>query len=308
MKKAVMIGCALVAMGLAARNAEAVDHTYWILDPPTVGDWSTDANWNSDEPGSGDNAYIDNGGTAQITAPNHEYCFSLYLGETSGDSGTVDMTGGTLSVTTDPYIGGGGDGTLNITGGGTVSNDNGLIGYKSGSTGVVTVDGTGCLYGDVLLSDISFRIWDNYGIRLYDIPLDAPGIRVLPGQENTGDHWFRYEIEDMSPEGGPDPDNQDIIVEAEVYDKYITDIFFSSQGSGHAYHHAFLVFGEVIFDPNPEDGSYFKLGSGVPVEGSGSTWTNIGDLDVGYHGTGTLNITGGGTVSNDNGLIGYKSG
>ncbi len=125
-------------------------------------------------------------------------------------------------------------------------------------------DGPDDMHGDVPLSAISFRIWGG-GTHLYDIPLDAPGIRVLPGQQNTGDHWFRYEIEDLSPEGGPDPDNQDIIVEAEVYGKYITRIFFSSQGSGHSYHHAFLVFGEVVFDPNPEDDSDYELGSGVQV-------------------------------------------
>ncbi|MBT6046700.1 MAG: hypothetical protein HOG49_07755, partial [Candidatus Scalindua sp.] len=30
-------------------------------------DWSTGANWNSGEPGSGDNAIINNGGAVQIT-------------------------------------------------------------------------------------------------------------------------------------------------------------------------------------------------------------------------------------------------
>ncbi|HUU31559.1 MAG TPA: type II secretion system protein [Phycisphaerae bacterium] len=110
----------------------------------------------------------------------------------------------------------------------------------------------------VPLSAISFRIWGHY-----DIPLDAPGIRVLPGKQNTGPHWTRYEIEDLHPLGGPNWDNQDIIVEAEVYDKYVTRIFFSSQHSGHGYHHAFLVFGEIIFDPNKEDNSSYELGSGV---------------------------------------------
>ena len=46
----------------------------------------------------------------------------------------------------------------------------------------------------------------------------------------------------------------------------------------------------------------------VTVDGTGSTWTNSGDLYVGYYGNGTLNITGGGAVSNTNGYIGYNSG
>ena len=112
----------------------------------------------------------------------------------------------------------------------------------------------------VPLSAISFRIWSGAN-HLYDIPLDAPGISVMPGQQNTGPHWTRYKIEDLSPTGGSGDDNNDIIVEAELYGKYVTQIFFSSQHSGHGYHHAFLVFGEIIFNPNKEDDSTYEVGS-----------------------------------------------
>ena len=46
----------------------------------------------------------------------------------------------------------------------------------------------------------------------------------------------------------------------------------------------------------------------MTVDGTGSTWTNSGSLYVGNCGNGTLNITGGGAVSNTNGYIGYNSG
>ena len=42
----------------------------------------------------------------------------------------------------------------------------------------------------------------------------------------------------------------------------------------------------------------------VTVEGSGSSWTNSGDLYVGLSGTGTLDISAGGAVSNTSGFIG----
>jgi exo-beta-1,3-glucanase (GH17 family) len=42
--------------------------------------------------------------------------------------------------------------------------------------------------------------------------------------------------------------------------------------------------------------------------GAGSTWTNSDRFYVGNFGSGTLNITGGGTVSNTYGFIGYESG
>ncbi|WP_346358162.1 autotransporter outer membrane beta-barrel domain-containing protein [Bosea sp. (in: a-proteobacteria)] len=43
--------------------------------------------------------------------------------------------------------------------------------------------------------------------------------------------------------------------------------------------------------------------SGVGSNGRASTWTNVGDLHVGYNGTGTLNILAGGQVSNVGGDI-----
>jgi len=49
----------------------------------------------------------------------------------------------------------------------------------------------------------------------------------------------------------------------------------------------------------------------VTVSGTGSNWTNSGDVYVGYSGSGTLNITGGAAVSNNNYSychIGYDSG
>ena len=60
----------------------------------------------------------------------------------------MDGVGSTWRNNGDLYVGGGapggsGSGVLNITGGGQVSNSDGRIGYNSGSTGEVTVDGTG---------------------------------------------------------------------------------------------------------------------------------------------------------------------
>jgi len=43
----------------------------------------------------------------------------------------------------------------------------------------------------------------------------------------------------------------------------------------------------------------------VTVDGTGSTWTNSADLSVGRSGTGVLNITNGGVVTNGTGYLGY---
>jgi T5SS/PEP-CTERM-associated repeat protein len=52
-------------------------------------------------------------------------------------------------------------------------------------------------------------------------------------------------------------------------------------------------------------------GSGTVHVGGGtgaSSWTNSGELDVGFYGTGTLTITGGGTVSSAKSVVGFYSG
>ncbi len=46
----------------------------------------------------------------------------------------------------------------------------------------------------------------------------------------------------------------------------------------------------------------------VTVSDAGSTWTVVEDLDVGESGTGTLTITGGGSVSDANGILGRSAG
>ena len=55
----------------------------------------------------------------------------------------MDGTGSTWTNSGYLYIGNSGNGTLNITNGGKVSNTYGYLGYNSGSTGTATVDGAG---------------------------------------------------------------------------------------------------------------------------------------------------------------------
>ncbi len=58
--------------------------------------------------------------------------------------------------------------------------------------------------------------------------------------------------------------------------------------------------GYIAADPS---GQGMVTVSGIGSNGSASTWTNTGDLHVGYGGAGTLNILAGGRVSNINGGI-----
>ncbi|MDF1794852.1 MAG: DUF4347 domain-containing protein [Thalassobaculaceae bacterium] len=86
-----------------------------------TGDWNTAGNWIGGVPGGLDSANIDNGGTAQLTgaAPAIDY---FYFGAGAGTSGTLQVTGG---------------GTLTANGGQS------YLGNSSGSTGTLLIDGAG---------------------------------------------------------------------------------------------------------------------------------------------------------------------
>ena len=82
----------LVLIVVLAQPAMSQTETYW---QGTVGDWSDQANWTNGEPSTlnyGDYAFINNGGTAQITQPG-QVCNRLYLGFKPTDSGNGILSG-----------------------------------------------------------------------------------------------------------------------------------------------------------------------------------------------------------------------
>ena len=159
-----------------------------------------------------------------------------HIGYKPGSTGvvTVDGAGSTWTSSTNHYVGYHGSGALSITNEGTVSNNyNGWIGRYAGSTGAVTVRGSGSK-------------WTNTG-----------GLVVGSG------------------------------------------------GSGTLH----IIAGGLV--SNSDDGIMGHSGFGtgaVTVDGAGSTWTNGGILYVGFRDSGTLNITDGGMVSSRTGVIGCYSG
>ena len=150
----------LAPFALTTGPAVALD-TYWLADTAS---WHEADNWSGGIPTSSDYAYIDNGGTAQITATAESS--SLYLGKyasgaveqtdgtntidcdlclgySSGSSGTYNLSGGQLSAYRES-IGSGGTGEFNQSGG-----NNTVIylrlGCSSGSSGTYNLSGTGQL-------------------------------------------------------------------------------------------------------------------------------------------------------------------
>ena len=85
-------------------------------------------------------------GTIEITGGGILNSTIGYLGRLAGSTGTVtvDGVGSAWDASEKIQVGFRGDsGTVRITGGGTVSAPEAIIGFESGSTGLVTVEGTG---------------------------------------------------------------------------------------------------------------------------------------------------------------------
>ncbi len=133
-------GCvAIVIMLLSSSTTKATDR-YWNV---SSGGWSTATNWGGTEPTSNDNAYIYNDGTAIVTQSD-ESCKNLYLGDSgTGKSGTVQMTGGSLSGF-NSYVGYSGTGNFSHTEG-TYSAWYTYLGYNSSDNGSYDLSGSGQL-------------------------------------------------------------------------------------------------------------------------------------------------------------------
>lgn len=132
----------VIVLGPQATKAATINWT------GTTGDWSDSTNWGGTLPTYSDDAYI-NGVTANVTQSG-EICNNLYLDESgSGQSGTIEMTGGSLENYTSDYIGYSGKGTFTQSGG--INSRHYLVGspfylgYNTGANGTYNLYGTGKL-------------------------------------------------------------------------------------------------------------------------------------------------------------------
>ena len=197
-----------------------------------------------------------------------------YIGYGIAATGVVNISGAgsTWSNYGSLYVGYSGSGTLKITGGGRVVNspyNSSYIGYGSGSAGTVTVDGAG-------------STWTNNGCPL----------RRLLRQRNAEHHQRRQRQRGLR----------------------LHRLQQRFDGHGHGGRHRLDMdqqrrpLRRLLRQRNTEHHQrrqrqqyqrLHRLHSGstgtVTVDGTGSTWTNSGDLYVGYSGSGTLNITNGGS-------------
>jgi T5SS/PEP-CTERM-associated repeat protein len=210
-----------------------------------------------------------------------------YLGYSSSAMGTatVSGTGSTWRNTGSLYVGYSGSGTLDIVERGAVSNATGYIGSSSGATGIVNVTGSGSSWTSSGSLNVGYSGNGTLNI--------SRGGAVSSGYGNIGYGPDGKAIGSVTVDGlGSTWTNSG-------------NLSIGSHGSGTLH----ITGGGAVSSGSGWIGSMSSDAIGVvTVKGSGSTWTNSGDLYVGgMDNNGTLNITSGGTVSSGPGTIGYLS-
>ena len=135
----------LTSSCLVVTPVEAAD---WLS---TVSDsWFLAGNWNpATVPTTSNSVTINNGGTATINSTG-AVARNVILGNTAGQSGNIEVSGGSLTLTPGGYptgsilVGNLGTGTVTVSNGGKVSASSTYIAANAaGATGTVTVTGTG---------------------------------------------------------------------------------------------------------------------------------------------------------------------
>jgi autotransporter-associated beta strand protein len=283
-----------IILVLSSPFIEAASY-YWNV---SNGDWSTAVNWGSTEPTSSDNAYIQNGGTVNITKTG-EVCDYLYLGASgAGNSGTIEMTGGDLSAGDDQNIGYSGTGTFTQTGG-TNSALGLFLGYNSGSTGTYNLSGAAQLSATYE----SIGSLDGTGTFTQTGGTNSISAVIFVGQNSNSTGTYNLNgLGQMS-------------VINEYIGEYGTGTFTQTGGTNST--KAFF-----LGDYSVSNGTYNLSDSGqlsatteyIGYSGTGTfkqtggTNTITGELYLGYNSnsTGTYNLSGAGQLSADYEYIGYS--
>ncbi len=213
---------------------------------------------------------------------------STYIGYEASGTGEVNMDNGRLSCN-DLYVGYKGNGTLNVTENSMLDLDQGImnIGYEAGSTGVVNIEGADLGFhpfaeirvgyqGDGTLNITDGGVVNNYGCLIGD-EAGSTGIVTVDGigSKLTSDLGLHI---------GKEGNGTLNIINGGTVCVSESDYLHSSIG-------------------------YDTGATGfVNVTGAGSTWTVNARIDIGNYGSGSLNITNGGTVNCEDALIGHFDG
>lgn len=211
-----------------------------------------------------------------------------------GSAGTVDVTGAgsAWTTTSNLIVGSSSPGTLNVTGGGAVSTlnaSNGSIGADA--NGTVNITGAGSTW--MITNNLSLGFGEGFTGTLNIMAGGAVSNVNARVAANSGSGTVT-----VSGVGSLWTSSGELTV---GFNSGITGSTATlTIDDGGAVTNTNGVIGNV--------GVFFDFPAAVgtvTVTDTGSTWTNSGDLSVGFEGIGTLNIENGGAVSNSIGNVAY---
>jgi T5SS/PEP-CTERM-associated repeat protein len=227
------------------------------------------------------------GGTLSITTGGSVSSGSspCYIGRQTDSTGAVTVAdaGSVLRTTSDLDVGYSGAGTLAIANGGSVTSNNGYIGYNAGSTGVATIDGTGSRWIVGSGSTASGSLYLGY---------QGGGSLSITNGGNYGGGWCVI---------GREAGSTGLLTVSGTGSTFDgTLLAVADFGSGTLS----ITGGGSVSSYNSFIASYPGSNGLVTVAGTGSTWANGNELSIaGTYGSGTnncrgtLSITQGGSVS-----------
>jgi fibronectin-binding autotransporter adhesin len=255
--------------------------------------------------------------------------FRGYLGLNVGSAGiaTITDSGTTWSNTGRLYVGNYGDGSLSIENGGSVSADNGVsIGYRSSSTGSVTIDGVGSTlsspYGTYLnvgsVGNGTLTIANGGEVNSWNVYVAGSGINatstgsiVVTGLGSTWtniqDFYLgRYGIGSLTIESGGVVSSGGLYIGDKNYSSGTvtvtgpgsTLIVGSHEIGTEGYGSLQITDAGTVRSGAAFIGRY-ELGSTptVTVSGTNSNWTIVNIFNIGYFGNALLSVEDGGEVT-----------
>ena len=132
----------LLASAALSSNTASAANVSWT---DASGSWETGTNWsNGAGPAAGDTAIIGNNGVVAYTATTGtRTVLALQVGNPNINNGTLNISGGSLTVTNNVTISGNGntDGTINITGTGALNVGGIIVDGGNSGTSTVTLNG-----------------------------------------------------------------------------------------------------------------------------------------------------------------------
>lgn len=253
--QALLMSSALTAVLMTQAQAATVT---WNNGAGTT-DWTNATNWGGSAPGAADTAVINLGANGPNVVTTVTTVTNVEVGTTAAN------------------------GTLNVSGGGVLSDTNGYLGFNAGSSGTVTVDGTGSNWIGTRLEVGSS------GTGALNV---TNGGKITTTQGRVGQNGGAIGITTIDGSGS-------------LWANSSGDFYVGISGAGTLN----VQNGAAV--TNASSG-YFGANVGatgtVTVTGTGSSWANTSNLTVGNSGTGVLTVSGGGIASNAIGYLGYSAG